>query len=602
VTVQPAAPTEPLAAFVPELEALIAQAIDEWKVPGLALAVVQNGEVALLGGYGLRDVEAGLPVTVDTHFAICSITKSFTSTGLALLVDERRLDWKKPVRDYLPEFRLYDPVATDRVTVRDLLCHHSGLPRHDWVHMPGDLSPAEMLAAMRWLEPSDDIRSSFQYQNLGYLAAGMVAERVSGRSWAEFTRARLTDQLHMTVTFTMEDLAATADAAVPYTMDGETRLRTRLWPIRTTPSGGINTSIADFASWLRLHLDEGQFEGRRLLSPALIRELQTARAHVMASEFAELGDAYYGLGFGVQSYRGERVVGHGGGWIGWGTLMTMLPDRGVGVGVFTNRDVSPVAEILANHVFDRACGREPLPWFDRHRERHRKALAQRDIDRQARKALRRPNTRPSHELADYAGDYDHPGYGRMTIAHAGDTLQWAYRGMAEALAHRHYDTFELPEAPGRLLPDRLAISFSTDREGNIVSLAAPFEPLVRDIVFTRIPAGDCMDPAFRQACIGTFSHGVTAVVVGHDNDGQLTLAVGSQPTWKLRPYQGRTFVIAELEGFRVEFRRYPDGAVDELIFHQPNGTFAARRAEAAAFRSPEGLNLATKGAAIDAGQ
>ena len=176
--------------------------MDEWKIPGLAIAVVQNGEVALVKAYGLRDVEAGLPVTTDTHFMICSITKSFTSTGLALLVDERRLDWKKPVRDYIPEFRLHDAVATDRITVRDLLCHHSGLPRHDWIHMPGDLSPAQMLAAMRYLEPSKDIRSTFQYQNLGYLVAGMVAERISGQSWTEFTRARLTDKLHMTVTFT----------------------------------------------------------------------------------------------------------------------------------------------------------------------------------------------------------------------------------------------------------------------------------------------------------------------------------------------------------------------------------------------------------------
>jgi len=149
-------------AFIPALELLIAEAMDEWKIPGLAVAVVQNGEVALAKAYGLRDVEAGLKVTTDTQFLIGSVTKSFTSTGLALLMDKRRLDWKKPVREYIPEFRLHDAVATERVTVRDLLCHHSGLPRHDWIWVPGDLSPAQMLAAMRYLEPSDDIRSTFQ--------------------------------------------------------------------------------------------------------------------------------------------------------------------------------------------------------------------------------------------------------------------------------------------------------------------------------------------------------------------------------------------------------------------------------------------------------
>jgi CubicO group peptidase (beta-lactamase class C family) len=576
---QSVARSESIAPFIPELERLITEAMDEWKIPGLAVAVVQNGEVALVRAYGLRDVEAGLQVTTDTQFLIGSITKSFTATGLALLMDERRLDWTKPVRDYISEFRLHDAVATDRVTVRDLLCHHSGLPRHDWIWLPGDLSPVQMLAAMRYLEPSDDIRSAHQYLNLGYLVAGMVAERVSGQSWNEFTRARLTDKLHMTVTFTVEDLAAAADAAVPYSMDGDTRLRAKRWPIRVQPAGSINTSIASLANWLRLHLDKGEFEGQRLLSPALIQQLQTPRVHVAAPEFAEYGDQHYGLGFRSRSYRGERVVFHGGGFIGCGTLMTMLPDRGVGVAVFTNRDPSAVTDIAANYVFDRVCGKEPLPWLDRLRELRRKFVAQLEIDRQARKATRRLNTRPSHDLADYAGDYDHPGYGRITISHAEGQLNWAYRGMSERLAHRHYDTFELPEAPDRLLPDRLAVSFSTDREGNIASLAAPFEPLVKDIVFTRIAAGDCTNPAFRQHCTGTFSWGGTTVVVGQDSDSQLNLTIGSQPTHKLRPYQSRTFVIDELAGFRVEFHLGPDGEVDEFVFHQPNGTFVARRAQ-----------------------
>ncbi len=182
----PAAPGAPtITAIAPELDTLAAEAMAEWKVPGLALAIVHNGETALLKAYGQRDVEAGLPVTTDTQFLICSITKTFTATGLALLVDEGRLDWTKPVRDYVPEFRLHDAVATDRITVRDLLCHHSGLPRHDWVWMPGDVAPKQMLAALRHIEPSRDLRTTWQYSNLGYNAAGIVAERTSGQSWEE---------------------------------------------------------------------------------------------------------------------------------------------------------------------------------------------------------------------------------------------------------------------------------------------------------------------------------------------------------------------------------------------------------------------------------
>jgi CubicO group peptidase (beta-lactamase class C family) len=124
-----------------DLESLIHEAMAEWQIPGLAIAVVHHDEPILVKAFGLRDVEAELPVTAETQFVTCSVTKSFTATGLAMLADERRLDWQKPVREYLPEFRLHDPIATDRITVADLLCHHSGLPRHDWIWMPGDLSP-----------------------------------------------------------------------------------------------------------------------------------------------------------------------------------------------------------------------------------------------------------------------------------------------------------------------------------------------------------------------------------------------------------------------------------------------------------------------------
>jgi CubicO group peptidase (beta-lactamase class C family) len=150
----------PIADLIPELDRLAADVMADWKVSGAALAVVRDANVIFARAYGQRDVEANLPVTTATRFLICSITKSFTATGVALLHNEGRLDWTRPVPDYMPEFRLHDPVATERVTVRDLLCHQTGLPRHDWVHMLGDRSAAEMLNIMRYLEPSRDIRAA----------------------------------------------------------------------------------------------------------------------------------------------------------------------------------------------------------------------------------------------------------------------------------------------------------------------------------------------------------------------------------------------------------------------------------------------------------
>jgi CubicO group peptidase (beta-lactamase class C family) len=217
---------------------------------------------------------------------------------------------------------LHDPVATERITVRDLLCHHSGLPRHDWVWMPDDVSPGGMLTAMRHLELSRDIRNTWQYSNLGYNAAGLLIERVSGQSYAEVVRSRLTDRLGMTVSFTAEDLVAAPDAAVPYVIDVETPRRAKLYPIRATAAGAINTSIADIPRWLQLHLGNGEFEGQRLVSAARIRQLREPRVFVSPSQYAEFHDLHYGLGLQATTYRGDRLISHGGGWIGWGTLLT----------------------------------------------------------------------------------------------------------------------------------------------------------------------------------------------------------------------------------------------------------------------------------------
>jgi CubicO group peptidase (beta-lactamase class C family) len=564
------------AALLPGLDALAAEAMAEWKVPGAAIAIVQNGETVLLRAYGERDAEAGLPTTAETQFTICSITKTFTATGLAMLVDEGGLDLKKPVRDYLPEFRLHDPIAADRITVQDLLSHHTGLPRHDWIHMPGDLSRTAMLAAMRYIEPSRDIRTAYQYSNLAYNVASIVAERVSGQSWEDFTRTRLTERLTMPVTFSAEDLETATDAAVPYMVHRDQRSRTKYWPIRATAAGAINTSVAAIANWMRFLLAEGEFEGERLLAKTLVRAMQAPRVLAAGPEF-EFGHSHYGLGFGSTTYRGERIIGHSGGWIGWSTLMRLMPDKNLGVAVFCNGGGAPVPGILTNYVLDRICGKEPLPWLDRLRDLRRKALAQEEIDEQTRQTARRRNAPPSHDLSDYAGTYEHPAYGRIVIIRNGEDLHWTYRTLSGALSHRHFETFEVPRIPYELNPDRLAITFTTDRDGNVASLSAQLEPLVADIVFVRVPSGDCMDAAFRQACVGRYRHGSITHLVSLEADGQLTLKPDYQPLYHLRPYQAGIFGIVELEGFRTEFRRGSTGSVDELVFHQPNGMFVAQR-------------------------
>jgi CubicO group peptidase (beta-lactamase class C family) len=570
------APTAPISLFVPDLDQLAADVMADWKVPGVALAVVQDGKLALTRAYGQRDVEADLPVTPATQFVICSITKSFTATAIALLHHEGRLDWAKPVREYMPEFRLSEAVATERVTVRDLLSHQSGLPRHDWVHFAGDRAPAEMRDLMRHLELSRDIRAAWQYNNLCYNIAGLLIERVSGQSFEAFIRSRLTDRLGMTVGFNLDDLEASNEAARPYMMHEDTRLPAMRLPIRTTAAGAINTSVIDLASWMLLHLGKGEFGGERLLPAALVGELHASRVYIAAPDAAEFGEAHYGLGFNTNAYRGDRLVRHGGGWPGWGTQMTLLPDHRIGVAVFTNRSPSEVTSTLTWYIVDRLRGREPVDWRARSRKQRDEFVAHMQANKDAREKTRHKNTSPAHELAAYAGEYEHPAYGVMSVKQQGGELNWAWRGMFAPLIHRHFETFELPEVPDRLLPDRLTITFLTDRDGNIVSLSAPLEPAVKDIVFARLAAGDCAEPAFRARCIGQFKGGAITHRVTLDSEGRLMLKSDYQPAYRLAPEQGRRFRIVELDGFFVEFRG-GGTTVDEVIFYQPNGIFVAQR-------------------------
>ena len=311
-----------------------------------------------------------------------------------MLVDEGRLDWTKPVRDYVPEVWLHDPVATERVTVRDLLSHHSGLPRHDWVWMPGGLSRTQMLAAMRHIEPSRDIRTTYQYSNLGYNAASLVTERLSGQSWEDFTRTRIIERLKMPVTFTVGDLARAEDAATPYIVHRGERRPTKLWPVHATAAGAINTSVAAIANWMKFLLAEGEFENQRLLSAALAREMQAPRVYSSAPD-REFGPVHSGLGFVSTTYRGERIVGHSGGWLGWSTLMRLVPERKLGIAVFCNVSGAPIPSILINHVFDHVSGKEPVPWLERLRDLRRKALAQEEIDEQNRAKAESRTHRPA---------------------------------------------------------------------------------------------------------------------------------------------------------------------------------------------------------------
>jgi CubicO group peptidase (beta-lactamase class C family) len=520
-----------------QFDALVAEVMAEWQIPGVAMAVVRRDEPLLLRCWGLRDVEAGTPAGPDTLFPMCSVTKSFTATGLALLVDEGKLEWDAPVREMVPEFRLRDPVASEQATLRDLLTHRTGLPRHDWVHMGGHLDNAGMLAALRHLEPSKPFRSTYQYQNLMYLVAGIVLERISGQRWEDFTRDRILLPLDMErATTSLEEMVERhSDYAAPHAVLDGVKRRIPVRPINTRPGGGICASITEMAAYMRFHLDPVAGGGSLRLSPGAAAALTSPQIYIGRSDFSEFRDRHYGFGFDVGHYRGARCLDHGGGWSGYNCDQRLLPDHGSGVMVLTNGN-DPGCAPLTCGAMDHLLGVEPLPWLERLRGVRALFHDCGPQHRAARAEVRHRNTKPSHALADYANEYAHPAYGNLRITCEGEMLRWNGLGLDLPMAHRHYDVFEIAPEPAVWFENK-TVQFASGVEGHIESLAIPLEPAVAPIIFRRLPEPEMAAHSFLEPLTGVYRIGNIAFRIGIDEAGRLTFTRNEAATERLLAHQ-----------------------------------------------------------------
>lgn len=576
---EPAAPDKTAQAKLEGLDEFIAELMEAWKVPGLAIAIIQDGKVIHLKGYGYRDVEKQLPVTPQTLFAIGSITKSFTVAALGLLVDRGKLEWDKPVREYLPEFRLHDPVASEHMTPRDLVTHRSGLPRHDLLWYNSEFTRAEMVARLRYLEPSRDFRSTFQYNNLMFMTAGYLVEHLTGTTWEEFVRREILDPLEMAGSnFSVHASQESPDFALPYTKADDELKQVPFRDIdQVGPAGSINSNVEEMSHYLLFHLNSGKYGDRELLSENNARQMRTPQmVTASAPQYPELGHSSYGLGLGIYGYRGHTVVQHGGGIDGFTALLSFIPRDNIGMIILSNRDGNPVPTLVAYNVYDRLLGLDPVPWHDRFQERQQK---QEQAEEEAKKkgyTPRKQGTQPSHPLADYVGKYEHPGYGIVRIQLKDDRLTLTLNQMTSPLRHFHYDIFEVPEDP--LDPfENMKLMFQMSLQGDIAQLALPLEPNVDPIVFTRQPEEQMRERSFLEPLTGEYELGGVTVTVILQGDDTLILTVLGQRPHELVPTRGLSFDIKSLTGFSVEFKKDAAGAVMELVFYQPNGTFVAKR-------------------------
>jgi CubicO group peptidase (beta-lactamase class C family) len=460
------APASPGPVDAKAIDVVVQRALKAWNVPGVAVAVVRHNSVVYLKGHGLRDLASGEPVTPDTLFAIGSCTKAFTSAALALLVDEGKVSWDEPVRRHVPFFHLSDPTADADVRLRDLLCHRTGLASHNllWYHSPWPIE--EQLRRAARLPLDKPFRSAFQYQSTMYGAAGLAVRAASGLPWETFVQQRLLNPLGMNETvFTSAAALAAPDHAEP-TRPGplgrpEVMLRYRM----DTPdaAGSIHSSARDLAKWLRFHLAEGTIGRRRVVSAAALGETHAPQMTIRLRplEHALFPDTIrinYGLGWVVHDYRGVEVVGHGGAIDGFRTQLTMVPAARLGIVLLCNLHQTEMNLALSNTLLDLLLDLPERDWNTVHQRALRRSQAEVEARQRARLAERQPDTHPSCNLADYAGTYEHPAYGRVSVSLENDHLVWSWRDFRGPLEHFHHDTFTL--AGTALGPTQVAFSLA----------------------------------------------------------------------------------------------------------------------------------------------
>jgi CubicO group peptidase (beta-lactamase class C family) len=554
-----------------------AKLMADWKVPGMAVSVVKGGKVIFAQGFGMRDVSQGLKVTPQTLFAIGSCSKAFTAADIGILVDEGKAAWDKPVRTYLPVFKLYDATATEHMTIRDLLGHRSGLPRHDLVWYGSSFSRKELFARLQYLEPSKDFREVWQYQNLMFMTAGILVGEVAGTSWEDFTRKRIMEPLGMTAgNFSVRDSQKIPDYALPY---AEKKEKIEAIPFRNIdeigPAGSINSNVLDMANWVLLNLAKGKFGGKQIVSEASMAQIHSPQMVVQQPlQYKEILFPSYGMGWMIVPYRGHLMLQHGGGIDGFTALVCFMPQDDFGLVILTNKGGTPLTGILNYNLCDRLLGLDPIDWNTRIKDAQKKAKDAADKAKKEAEKDRKTGTNPSHPLEEYVGDYENPGYGVIKVFKAGAGLKTKFNSLEGDLKHYHYDVFEIA---GEDEVGNRKVSFSTDLKGNINSLSVQLEPSVKEIVFSRIASKAMSEKSFLEKFAGLYDFGGVVATVALKDDQTLTLTVPGQPVYELVPYRGTEFNLKGLPGFSLEFRLDASGRVTEMVSRQPNGSFTAKK-------------------------
>lgn len=442
---------------------------------GMAIAIVKDDKVVMSKGYGIRELGKPESPDGDTVFAIASNSKAFTTAAIAILVDEKKMAWDDKVSKYLPDFQMYDPWVTTELTVRDLVTHRVGLDTFsgDLLWYETTYSGDEILKRVRFLPRFSSFRTRYGYQNLMFIAAGKVVEKVTGKSWCDFVTERILTPLGMTRTVcSIRNLPD--NAAWPHNESGGKLRRLNRGNVDGAYSAAaLNSSVNDLSKWVRTQLGKGKFEGKQIFSEAQAWQMHQPYLAQQISEPAWRANptrhfSGVAMGWFVYDYYGVKVINHSGGLDGMLSYTVLIPEKNVGFVVLTNSE-SPTFQIMMNKIRDVFVDAPKRDW-------NAEALSQvasmkaseADVIKKV-DASRVANTKPSLALANYAGTYSDKMYGDVTITEEGGKLVMRFLpspNFVADLEHWHYDTFQIKWRPSVAYNfPRGFVTFTIDKNG-----------------------------------------------------------------------------------------------------------------------------------------
>lgn len=466
---------------IEQIDSICHATFEAWDSPGMAVSVVKDGEIIYANGFGLTDINSTQKVNKNTLFAIASNTKTFTATAIMMLQEQGVIDIDDKVVKYIHNFQLYDPYVSQNMSIRDLLCHRSGLKTFsgDLIWYGSNYNREEVIEKLRYLKPAYGFREHFGYSNILFLTAGQIIPAVTDSTWDKFIKYRLFNPLHMNRTISStRDLKRMTNVASPHNKLDNDFIISIPWLNwdNIAPAGSIISSAYDMAQWIILQLNHGVYNNKRLFSEELQNEMWQMHTPTQVSPFSkhywpDIHFKGYGLGWSLSDYAGKKIVSHNGGYDGMISQTVLIPEENIGFIVLTNSNTwlyMPMMYSLLDVLLDKK-GSDWNNLFLSLKKRQETA------NKEARKdLLKTQNTEADMPLniEDYQGRYNCEIYGETKITYQKNAL-WLNmthsKIFSAKLEHFHYNTFliKFKEVPS--LPQG-TVTFQINSKGETESL------------------------------------------------------------------------------------------------------------------------------------